>query len=155
MNFKIFVSCHCQLLIVVSWTFSLFSWRHDHNRQTDGQTMPLIKLRVEKRKNERFRYFSVCLCVGWELGCGWRLDAPALLPATILWPRITRSSRLRIWRRYLRKENMNSDIGGIVIVTWILRWLSDCWPSSLCQHVCRFDNLVQTGIWWFIQRRHA
>ena len=33
----------------------------------------------------------MCLfvCGGWGLGCGWGLDAPAQLSATILWSRVT------------------------------------------------------------------
>ena len=34
----------------------------------------------------------VCVCVGWGVGCGWVLAAPAHPSATILWPLVTCSA---------------------------------------------------------------
>ena len=49
--------------------------------------------RVEKWETSGLEAFCVCVCVGrgvgWSVGCGWGLAAPAHPSATILWPRVT------------------------------------------------------------------
>ena len=48
-----------------------------------------VMIESKRGKTSVLDTLCVCLCVGRRLGCGWGLDAPAHLSATILWPCIT------------------------------------------------------------------
>ena len=70
----------------------LYQWRCRSACLSIHQSVGLLVQghQVEKWDNKCFRC-NLCMfvCVGWGLGCGWGLDAPAHLSTMISWPRIT------------------------------------------------------------------